>query len=110
MSGAGEEVGWKIRLGSTLLNHRNLVRPRVPCDCCEGSGVRPLGDGLWDVLWILRSAKVPLSAADVSRELPDKVGVTAINNRLAKLVDLELAVFVAKDGKEKLFECVPLEG
>lgn len=80
------------------------VRPWVRCSCCDGTGEARLSNHLWMALKVLASFERPASAAEVYKRLRrPEIGVTAVNNRLVALVDLGLAEFVGKDGRQKLY-------
>ncbi len=61
----------------------------VPCPCCGGTGLRPLTGVYAETLALLRAAG-EATGADLARRVGCKA--TAMNNRLAALERLGLAV------------------
>jgi hypothetical protein len=81
----------------------------IDCPKCKGTGEIPLPDGLAATL-----KHVPwhyeICAERVHEKLGEHVGLTAINNRLARLLDLGF-VNVRRDGKTLYFtRLAKLEG
>lgn len=68
-------------------------RTFTTCPECNGKGTVLLKDGQLLILAILRRRKRPMTAQDilVAGEIGD-VGVTAMNNRLERLRDLDFVV------------------
>ena len=61
--------------------------PEIICDCCNGKGLVPLSREMWDTLQGVRAMKA-ICSADLAAHLTWPGHVTAINNRLVKLMKL----------------------
>ena len=67
--------------------HERRVMPLVTCHHCDGSGKLPLTEEMWETLTMLRNMKAA-HAEMVADAMKWPGHVTAINNRLVKLMEL----------------------
>lgn len=87
---------------------RKVVRPDVSCSSCDGHGVIPIADQVFDTLLMLQR-RGPSTAGELreplEKMLGDEVGPTAINNRLEYLRREGLAERHRR-GREWVYEAV----
>lgn len=84
-----------------------MKAPEITCECCGGTGLRPLSPAYWQTLQILRKAgRDGASATEVYAKIDpavEAIEVTAVNNRLRALTDLGFAVVRQKRGKTIIY-------
>ena len=71
-------------------NHDEVKKPPpIPCPTCNGKGITEMPEGLIQALRILRTLGGQAAVSEVwSDSACDRVGITAINNRLESLREL----------------------
>lgn len=66
-----------------------MKRPSITCRCCNGKGIEPLPQGLWDTLRLLKK-RGPSTAGNLLPTLrSDGIQASAVNNRLEALRKLD---------------------
>ena len=78
---------WKIMRTAPAVEQGCRIVPLVTCHHCDGCGKLRLSDEMWETLTTLRKMKAA-HAEMVALEMKWPGHVTAINNRLVKLMQL----------------------
>jgi hypothetical protein len=84
-----------------------MKTPEITCECCGGTGRRPLSPAYWHTLQILRkTGREGASATEVHAKIDrslEIIEVTAVNNRLSALTRMGFAVVRQKKGKTLIY-------